>query len=645
MVRLMLVLGLVLSLAACGGSRTDGLSKADEDALEARLEAAEAERAAAEADKVAAEADKAAAEADKVAAEADKAAAEADKVAAEADKAAAEAAQAAAEAAQAAAEADKTIAEAAQAAAEAAQAAAEAAQAAAEAAQAAAEADKAIAEAAQAAAEADKVAAEADKAAAEADKTAAEAAQARAEAEVQHQLRAAQAARQEAETARQEAETARQEAATARGEAETARQETETAEQTRDRLAEEAEEARQQLLTAQASIGYAGFARPALGEPSVTAKYNAPALVVAPANTDPSVSFTSPRGSSAGRWYATRVEKQGQTTHDTILVYSDVERTKQVARDEHPIYLTVFPSANEDGFYELEFPVGIGQNETHKDVIRSSAFPVRGGTTTPELKGVDANEMPVTENADHYVLKSAITGTFAGAGGRFHCTASADDGCTVHHTGSGYEFLAGTWTFVTSSKTPKFDLADQSHMSFGWWRRQTTSGEPSFSYSTFSNEGFGATAAGFNRLTGTYTYEGPAIGQYAIHQPLGTQSNLGEFKAAARFTANFGAADSGGTISGTVSEFNVSPSWSLTLNEAEMNNGTVTPNDVSWTIDGITHDGKADDANIQDRAMWSGSFHSEITYVDHVPDGLTGEFRAVFRDVGRLVGAYGTYLK
>ena len=45
MVRLMVVLGLVLSLAACAGSsRTDGLSKAEEDALEARVEKAEADK-------------------------------------------------------------------------------------------------------------------------------------------------------------------------------------------------------------------------------------------------------------------------------------------------------------------------------------------------------------------------------------------------------------------------------------------------------------------------------------------------------------------------------------------------------------------------------------------------------------------------
>ena len=49
MVRLMLVLGLVLSLAACsGGDRIDGLSKAEEAALQERLDTAEAARIKAE---------------------------------------------------------------------------------------------------------------------------------------------------------------------------------------------------------------------------------------------------------------------------------------------------------------------------------------------------------------------------------------------------------------------------------------------------------------------------------------------------------------------------------------------------------------------------------------------------------------------
>ena len=68
MVRLMLVLGLVLSLAACSGG-TDGLSKSEEADLQDRLEAAEAARIKAEEAKDIAEEEKAKAEEEKAKAE------------------------------------------------------------------------------------------------------------------------------------------------------------------------------------------------------------------------------------------------------------------------------------------------------------------------------------------------------------------------------------------------------------------------------------------------------------------------------------------------------------------------------------------------------------------------------------------------
>ena len=140
--------------------------------------------------------------------------------------------------------------------------------------------------------------------------------------------------------------------------------------------------------------------------------------------------------------------------------------------------------------------------------------------------------------------------------------------------------------------------------------------------------------SGFTSLEGSATYEGPAIGQYAIYQPLGTQSNHGAFKATARFTANFDTE----MLSGSVSGFDVASGWSLTLQGTSMAGGTVSPGDVSWTIDG----------NIQDGGNWNGKFHSEIDpYVDDIPDGLTGTFDAAYggtdSPVGRLVGAFGTH--
>ncbi len=173
-VQVLMAIGLVVALAACGGN--EGALKRDRDQ-------AQAAAAAAEADKMAAEAAAAQAEADKMAAEAATAQAEADKMAAEAAAAQAEADKMAADEAAALAEADKMAAEAAAALAEAEKMAAEAAKMAAEAAAAQAEAEKMAADEAAALAEAEKMAAEAAAALAEADKMAAEAAAALAAAE------------------------------------------------------------------------------------------------------------------------------------------------------------------------------------------------------------------------------------------------------------------------------------------------------------------------------------------------------------------------------------------------------------------------------------------------------------------------------
>ena len=514
MVRLMLVLGLVLSLAACGGSGTDGLSKADEEALEARLEAAEAERDQAEADKVAAEADKAAAEADKVAAEADKAAAEADKAVAEADKAAAEADKAVAEADKVAAEADKAIAEADKAIAEAERDQAEADKV-------AAEADKDIAEAERDQAEADKVAAEADKDKAEADK-------AIAEAEVQHQLREAQRARQEAETARQEAETARGEAETARGEADTARGEAAAEQREKERLAAEAAEQQQATTRAEATLVLSGLgaATPSLAPSNVDANYGASATV---AVTD--AAFTSTQGSSARPWYATTAQGRSEGNEDTLVVYTDVE-----ASESEPIR-DIYQSFSED--YEID-------PSTYGDVVASRSFPSTSNTRIFDL----TRRTEDTTSDQPPNLTAGFSGSFDGASGTFTCTSSNADGCTVFNSGATYTFT-GTWTFKTSSSRATVSVPDTNYMYFGWWRRNDNTG--AFSYNTFSMPGTAPGGGSFDALTGSATYEGPAIGLYAIYQPLGAQSGHGEFKATARFSANFSA----NTLSGSVTGFDV----------------------------------------------------------------------------------------
>ena len=486
MVRLMLVLGLVLSLAACsGGDRIDGLSEAEEAALQERVDVAEAARIKAEEEKATADAEKAAAE-------------------------------------------------------------------------------------------------------------------------------------EETRIAEEEQERQRQAAEDALLAAEAAKRE-------QDRLKAEAEKARLEALQTESSVALMGLSAEGLSVPTVVPKYRAPATVSATGVT-PDVTFTSPRGSSAGKWYATTASNQGQTTQDTIVVYSDVKAPESVAIQT--VYPNRFEPVADTNFLEISLNNDDTASDIHKK-IKSSGFPTGGRTDSIDLT-IEADDTNTEKD-----LTKQIRGTFDGASGYYQCSNTGGDACSVEHTGAGYVFKAGTWTFRTSTSA-KVKVPDKEFMHFGWWRRKTDEG--AFSYRTFSSAGVTPASGGeFDALEGSATYEGPAIGQYAIYQPLGTQSNHGEFKATARFMANFDT----NRISGSVSGFNVSPGWSLTLKDTSMAGGTVDPpnnNDanVSWNIDGNTLDG----------GTWNGRFHSEIQpYAGHVPDGLTGTFDAVYGTVGRLRGAYGAHRK
>ena len=404
--------------------------------------------------------------------------------------------------------------------------------------------------------------------------------------------------------------------------AEDARLAEEAAKLEAERQREAAEKARLEALRAESSHALLGLDGTLLGAPTVGPKYRTAASVSSPSGLDPDVTFSSPRGSSAGSWFATTAHNQGSLAEDTIVVYSDVDAPKstpigQVHTDED--------TEADSSVFEITIA------DTHADLIasRSSIFPTGGNTNLNVPITVDINDPPDGTND----ASANILGTFDGASGYFQCESTSP--CTIRHTGGGYILGGGTWKFRTSdSRTVK--VADENFMHFGWWRRKTNA-TGVFQYGVFraSTMENGATVAGgtgFGALTSTATYVGPAIGQYAIYQPLSDASNHGEFKATARFTANFDT----DMLSGTVSGFNVNSGWSLTLKETGMTGGTVSPGDVSWTFDGNTQDG----------GNWNGLFHSEVSpYGGQIPEGLTGTFDAEFGDVGRIQGAYGTHYK
>ena len=482
------------------------------------------------------------------------------------------------------------------------------------------------------------------------------------DAQLRTDLEAAQAAQAEAEAARKKAEAeaavaevarkmAEEEAAeaerqrlveeAARGEAEDeaeqerlaaeeADQERLAAEAERQRLAEEAEEARQAANRAEAGLALTGLANVtadtpvAAGTVAVTPSYGQTAIVTATATDGSTVDFASKGRSSSGQWSITTLSNAGSTHKDDLVVYSDLGGPTQVLITDITDYTATFAAVDDTNNIRASI-----SGNTHP--IASSRFP-GGGNSKPFEHTIDSDLVndggdPPDGNTRNDYDTTRFSGTYDGARGNFECTGT----CTVaHEGGSIYNLRSGAWTFTTS-KTARVPVDDDSYMYFGWWKREQKGDETLF-FEMFSGGAHEVTNIP-DPLTGTATYTGRAVGQYAIYQPLGTQTESGSFTARAELTADFGDASSEGTLSGRVTNFSNASDWSVTLKSADIDTGTVADGNVSWTIAGNTEDG----------GMWDAQFFSDVERFTGYPEGVAGTFDAKFDDVGRLVGAFGAH--
>ena len=427
------------------------------------------------------------------------------------------------------------------------------------------------------------------------------------------------------EGAREEAEDEAEQARLAADEAEQARL---AAEAERQRLAEDAEKAEKAANRAEARAAFVGLGgssdegnRVDPGTVTVTPRYGQTAMV----NTTPAVIFESKRRSSSGQWSITTLSNAGSTYNDDLVAYSDLGGPTQVLITEHSTYKNRFVDVVDTNNIQATLT-------GNANPIVSDRFPGGGGDRTydhtidsdPTTDGDDPDD-----NTGNDYDTTRFIGYFDGARGNFECTGA----CTVAHEGGRiYNLSSGTWTFTTS-KTARVPVDDDSYMYFGWWKREQKVDE-TLSFEMFSDGKYLADRIS-DTLTGTATYTGPAVGQYAIYQPLGTQTESGSFTARAELTADFGNADSEGTLSGRVTNFSNASDWSVTLKSQTINAGAVVRADdsVSWTIAGNTEDG----------GMWDAQFFSDVEGFTGYPEGVAGTFDAKFDDVGRLVGAFGAH--
>ena len=341
----------------------------------------------------------------------------------------------------------------------------------------------------------------------------------------------------------------------------------------------------------------------------------------------PAVSFASRSRSSASGWSVTTLSNAGFTHNDDLVVYSNRGPATRVLLTQQ------YSGRFTDGEPETaNSPIMAAISPTDAHLIRSGSFPT-----------MDGGDKMFPNNYENDATNDGLdivrfSGTFHGASGYFHCTAQP---CTIGRRGNRYTVVAGTWAFHATDAARAL-VDDASYMYFGWWKRELKSDE-SLSFQTFAggmpaDHSATTNATAFNALTQTATYRGPAVGQYAIYQPLGAQSSAGSFTASAVLTANFDTE----MLSGTITNFSNASDWSVTLNTAPMTGGEVNADGaVDWAIAGNTSGGQGE---------WTAEFFSEVPYVGQTPDGVVGEFTAVFdidadasntNDVGRIAGAFG----
>jgi len=157
----------------------------------------------------------------------------------------------------------------------------------------------------------------------------------------------------------------------------------------------------------------------------------------------------------------------------------------------------------------------------------------------------------------------------------------------------------------------------------------------------------------FVGLQGTATYEGGAVGQFALRSSTGGTNDSGEFTAKATLNADFGGTTSDeagrGDISGTIHDFKVGDSdkeWSVELKEGAFGAvaGGIVPlgsaPETVWTI------GTGDDATAGDAGgSWMVHLRNDTENGDgNVPEVATGVFHSAFGADGNMVGAFGASL-
>ena len=268
-----------------------------------------------------------------------------------------------------------------------------------------------------------------------------------------------------------------------------------------------------------------------------------------------------------------------------------------------------------------------------------------------------------------------VEGTYMGAKGHYVCASDCTVGRAVGGGPYGGYSLSANWKFV-HLKGAKALLWDPDYLYFGWWARDDDDGMPAAASAFYDARGGGIeTASDGTSYGGSATYEGPAAGQYAIHDPDNGRGDGGEFTATATLRAEFNtpSLNPQSGMSGTIDGFRLrsrsgigagewrdpAGGWSVSLNRSDWVTGAGggSPGYTSgqpkghtdnrartvWTAGGV----KAAPAGSWVATMYDESARTVAEGGDQSnhPTSVMGKWQAERGGTHRMVGAFGARLQ
>ena len=242
--------------------------------------------------------------------------------------------------------------------------------------------------------------------------------------------------------------------------------------------------------------------------------------------------------------------------------------------------------------------------------------PVSGSEAMARLTG--SRQLRVTDDNDTSdvltddSVRVAYSGSFDGAGGTFSCTGTGRDACVLTNAATVAEGLTigdGTWTFAPSSLSNRVgsDMQDDTYLYFGIWAREPkeASNTTNLDFRWIADGDSGdITVTNFDDLEGTATFNGGAVGKYALKAVAGREARIGTFTAKATFTASFDE----DTLSGTIDEFreggsSLGADWRISLIEDASDTG------ADLTASGASGEAHGSIGGVDADGDWAATLH------------------------------------